>query len=362
MKKRIQIAFIPLLLLAWTVKAQNLQPPTLAPSPSTENQQRLIKAGVELHDQGDYDGAVNRYTEVLKENPNNVLALYEASYSYWAKKNYQKCIEVASKAAKYKSELLELAYIQLGTCFDDSGDSQHAIENYKFGIQLVPSSSLLHYNLAITYHRVEQLADAKMAVKKAVVLNPNHPGSQLLLSRVFSQGSYKIPSLLAALRFLILEANSQRSAVALQLVKKQLRSGVSPGKDGNNINIFLDTGQKKDEGDFQSVDLFMSLMQAANFTEKNKNKTEIQLLVENLNSLCSVLSESSRKADRSEFTWKYYVPYFIELKQQGHTEAFVYYINQQSSIAEVNDWLEHNKNKVANFLTWSRDYRWPKVD
>ena len=70
----------------------------------------------------------------------------------------------------------------------------------------------------------------------------------------------------------------------------------------------------------------------------------------------SLLSRSVR----SKFTWKYYAPYFVELKKQGHTEAFVYYINQQSTLAGVDQWLEQHQNKVTDFLNWSKGYQWPK--
>src|SRR6202011_17656 len=125
-----------------------------------------------------------------------------------------------------------------------------------------------------------------------------------------------------ASRFLILEPTSKRSDVSLQLIQKLMQAGVSPAKDGNNIRVLVDmSAQKKDEGDFTSVDLAMGLITAGNYIEKNKDKSEMQLLVSNFNSLFAILSELSAKADRSKFTWKYYVPYFEEMKKEGHTEA-----------------------------------------
>lgn len=362
MKKLVPAVFIVIVLLALTAAGQKLGPPRLEPAPSSETQEQLIKEGVALHDNGDYAGAISRYEQVLKENPNNILALYEMAYSYYAQKDYRKSIEVGHKAAQFKSPLLDATYVQMGSCYDESGDSKKAVEIYKAGIKLSPSSSLLHYNLALTYLRTGQLEEARDAAKKAAWLDPNHPSSQLILSTLFDKGSYKIPSLLAALRFLILEPTSKRSDAALERVRKLMQAGVSPAKDGKNISIVIETGQKKDEGDFESIDLFVGLMKAANYTEKNTDKSEIQLLVGNVNSLCAILSESTAKADRSKFTWKYYVPYLVEMKQQGHTEAFVYYINQRNNVVGVNDWLKQNQTKVTDFLAWSKSYRWPKID
>jgi len=362
MKSRVAAAFIATLFLAAAAVGQKLEKPKLIPTPATESQQQLIKEGIELHDKGDFDGAISRYEKVLKENPNNVLALYEMSFSYYAKKDYQKSIDTGYRAAQFKSDLLDAIYVQIGTCFDDQGDAKKAVEVYKAGLKLSPSSSLLEYNLAVTYLHTGKLEDARAAVKRAAMFNPNHPSSQLLLSTLFDKGSYKIPSLLAAWRFLILEPGSPRSEAVLELVSKLMQGGVAPGKDANTINLVFDTTQKKDEGDFQSIELFIGLMRAANLTEKNKDKSETQLLLDNFNSLFTVLSEQTNKADRSKFTWKFYVPYFVAMKQQGHTEAFTYYVNQRGTVAGVNVWLRQHQNKVHAFLDWSRNYQWPKPD
>ena len=362
MKGPLLTAFIAILLLASSAAGQKLEPPKLVPTPSSERQDQLINEGIDLHDKGDYASAISRYEEVLRENPGNVWALYEMSFSYYAKKDYQKSIDVGYRAAQFKSDLLEAIYVQMGTCFDDQGDPKKAVDTYKAGLKLSPRSSLLEYNLAVTYLHTGRLKDARASVKRAAALDPNHPSSQLLLSTLFDKGSYKIPSLLAAWRFLILEPNSKRSDVVLELVNRVMQAGVSPGKDGNNISLVLEAKQEKDEGDFESVVLFMGLLRAANYAEKNKGKSEIQLLVDNLNSLFSMLSESTPKADPSKFTWKYYVPYFVAMKQEGHTEAFIYYVNQRSTLAGVDDWLKQHQHKVADFLAWSRSYRWPKMD
>jgi tetratricopeptide (TPR) repeat protein len=361
MRRIIPAAFIATVLLVMTATAQKLEPPRLDPTPSTEHQKQLIREGVILHDDGDYAGAIRRYQEVLKENPGNVDALYEMAYSSYAAKDYKSAIGVAQTAAQYKSSLLDRTYVLLGNCYDESGDPKKAVEVYKAGIKLSPSSALLHYNLAITYLSTDQLDESKVAAKKSAGLDPEHPSSQLLLSTLFDRGAYKIPTLLAALRFLVLEPNSNRSDTALERVRKIMQAGVSQGNDGNNINIMVTTGGKKDEGDFGSIEMFMGLMKAANYTEKNKDKTVMQLLASNLETLFAYLSESSDKGDRAKFTWTYYLPYFLELKKQGHMEAFAYFINQRSDLAEVNSWLQLHQNKVSDFLAWSRAYHWPKV-
>lgn len=358
--RRFVCSFAIVFLLAAMVAGQKLEPPKLEPTKPTESQLALIREAVALHDKGDYDGAIERYLRVLKESPDCVAALYEMSFSYYAKKDYQKSIETGYKAAQYKSDLLAAIYVQIGTCVDELGNSKQAIEVYKSGIKMNPSDALLHYNLGVTYARTGQLDDSRAVLKKAAVFDPNHKSSQLLLSTVFDKGNYRIPALLAACRFLILEPNSTRSERALKSIQQIMGAGVYR-KSEKEINIFVEEQQKKDEGDFGPVDLFLKLSKAANYAEENKNKTEMELLIHNFESLFAVLSETTVK-EGSKFTWKYYAPYFVELKKQGYTETFVYLINRRSGIAGVFEWLDQNQKKLADFLAWSRAYQWPKTD
>ncbi|HKP38355.1 MAG TPA: tetratricopeptide repeat protein [Pyrinomonadaceae bacterium] len=358
--RRLVLNAITIALLVSASQAQKLAEPKLTPTASTSSQDQLIREGVALHDRKDYDGAISRYEQVLKENPDNVLALYEMSFSYFEKKDYRKSLEIAYRVAQYKSEILPRVYVQIGNAFDLLDEPKKAIETYKAGIKLFPSDFLIHYNLALTYYKLGDHEAALAAVKKSAGLNPNHPSSHLLLATLFDRGSYTTPALLAACRFLVLEPASPRSASALELVKRKMQGGVSQGKDENTINIMIDTSAKKDEGDFGAIDMVIGLAKAAERLEKNKGKTPMQLMVGSFETLLAILGE--QKGDRSKFTWKYYVPYFAEMKKLGHVEAFVFFTNRRSTDPEVSEWLLRNQGKVQSFLAWSKAYAWPKMD
>lgn len=351
---------ITLTLLITIAAAQELDSPKLVPAPTTESQNLRIKEGIALHDRGDYEGAIAKYEDVLKENPASVWALYELAYSYSIKKDYRKSLDAAYKGAQYQSDTLPGFYLLIGNNLDLIGEPKKAVDAYKKGLKLKPGDHLLHYNLALTYQNLNNLADAKKTLKKAVALNPDHPSSHVLLATIFYKTRYKTPAFLALSRFLILEPRSGRSAGAFDLLREILRGGVSPGKNPNEINIFVDLNANKDEGDFGSIDMFLGLTKAAGMTEKNKAKSEAELLVEQLGSVISIIAEMDPKDDKSKFTWKYYIPYFIEMKKRNHVEAFGYFISQRSNLAGVQEWLQANNNRVNDFLVWSKSYQWAK--
>lgn len=355
-------ALLTLILACSSLFAQGqVAPPKKTPAPSTGHQVVLIEEGVSQHDRGNYDAAIKLYEEALVENPDNVEAIYEMSFSYSMKKDYKKSLELAYHGAEYKSDMLAAFYMQIGNNLDILGDPKKSVEVYKSGLKLMPRMAMLHYNLAATYRNMGKVDDARKVIKEGLLLDPNDPGSHALLSLVWHAGGYKTPALLAACRFLVLEPRSTRAAAQLRIVKEVMTGGARQG-EGTNITIFMDPATKKDEGDFGALDLSMGLTRAVGMTEKSKGKTEMQLLVGQFNTFFAIMSEQSDKADMSKFAWKYYVPYFAELKQKDLVEPFVYFITQTDDNQETAKWLAENKTRVGDFLTWSKFYKWPQAE
>lgn len=358
MAKRIVDSIVLTLILLTTAVAQQIDPPKLVPVASTESQRQLIKEGVALHDRGDYSGAIAKYNAVLKENPDNVLAMYELALSLSENKEYKKALEMAYKGAKYQSDLLTGFYLSIGNNLDLLGEPKKAIEVYKKAIKLKPDDHLLHYNLGVTYNNMSNFEDAKKSLKMALFSNPNHPGSHVLLGNIWYKTRYKTPALFAVSRFLIIEPRSRRSAGAFQMLQEILKGGVSEGQNPNQLSISIDFAANKDEGDFGSIDLVLGLSRAAGMTEKDKAKSPMQLFIDQMETVLAIVAETDPKGDKSKFTWKYYIPYFIEMKKNNYVEPFAYYVSQTSDFAGVAQWLEANSGRVNEFLNWSKKYRW----
>ena len=360
MTKRVLLSTLIALLAFTSVIAQKIESPKLTPTPSTDSQRRLINEGIALHDRGDYDGAIAKYQEVLRESPDNDWALYELAFSYQMKKDYRKSLDIAYKGMQYKSDKVTGFYVLIGNNLDELGESKKAIDVYKQGIKLQPDTQMLYYNLALTYSRLNEFEEARKNFKTSAYLNPNHASSHAALAQLFQRNRYRTPALFAVMRFLVLEPKSRRATNAYKIFSELLRGGVSQGQNAGQINIFVDMDAKKDEGDFGAVELALSLTKAAGATEKNKDKSEAQQLVDQLNTFLAIVSETDPKGDKSKFTWRYYIPYFIELKNRNYVEPFAYYISQASDINGVAEWVKANESKVNEFVSWSKSFQWPK--
>jgi len=357
-RKTVLLAVVFALLCAQAA-ARQLPDPKLAPAPSTEQQDAAIREGVALHDRGDFDGAIRKYEAVLAENPANVVAIYEMSFAYSEKKDYKKALDIAYRGAQYKSDQLRGFYVLIGNNLDLLGEGAKSIEVYKKGLKLFPEDGPLYFNLAVAYKNANKLDDARKTLKAGLAVSPQHPSSHLLLAAVYFNTGYKTPALLAAARFLTLEPSTQRSAAAVRVMSEALRGGATPGKNPNEINLTFDPNPKKDEGDFSSVDVVLGLSGALSLTEKEKAKTEAQKFVGQLETVFALVAEQGEKKKDSSFVYKFYVPYFAEMKAKGHTEAFAYHALQSTGLPGVREWIDSNGGRVMQFLIWSKGYQWP---
>ena len=207
--------------------------PTRTPTETTPDHEAVIRAGVDLHDKGDFDGAIAKYQEVLAKSPSDVNALFELAYSYLSKRDFDRSLETAKKGAEFKSELLPMFYDLMASSLDSKGQPQQAIDTYRRGIALVPDASQLYYNLAVTYREsLNQPNDARLALQKAAAIEPLHPGVNLLLGQVYQATGYNAPAFLALSTFLVLEPAGSQSLPGYGLWRAVLKGGVDAIPEG----------------------------------------------------------------------------------------------------------------------------------
>src|SRR5262245_50107199 len=88
--------------------SSGLQVPTLGPAvkdPATPTpaETTTLRLGIMLYDQRKYDEAIDRFEEVLKDNADNTVALYELALAYSGRKETQKAIDLAARGTQYKA-------------------------------------------------------------------------------------------------------------------------------------------------------------------------------------------------------------------------------------------------------------------
>lgn len=347
-----------LLSAAFALAGPSLPEPKLKPVPSALSHKRLIQEGVEAHDRQNYKEAIAKYQEVLKENPDDVVALHELAFSYSTSKDYEACVATALRGAAYQSDLLGRFYTVMANCLDEQGKKAEAIAIYQAAMKKSPGDHMIPFNLAITYIKAGQRDEGMEYLQRALRLNPNHPSSHLFLANLYRETNRRIPALMAYCRFLMLEPASNRTATARERLEGLIGAGVER-KDEKNVSVTLFMPDKKDakEADFSSTDMMLSILVAGSVIKEGEKQSP----PEQLKTLLSLaFGDIAKNAKGKGFAKSHYAPYFEELEKKGYTEALVYYGWQRAQWPGASEWLSANRGKVAEFLQWSAGYKWTK--
>ncbi len=327
--------------------------------------EKLVDAGIVLHDKGEYANAIIKYDSALLLDKDNLFALAEKSMTLFYLENYNEAIKIGLSAIeKHKgSKNLKLVYVTCGNAYDANNNSEKSLEIYDEGIKYFPDYYLLHFNKGITLVSLKNYEEAMKCFHKSASLNPNHASSQNLIARILFYDKKNIPSILAYSRFLILEPQSKRSVENFASLQEVLKSNVEKKNDKSiTINLspglFSDTTAegKPNENNFSSAELILAMSTAMEFDKKNKKKSDVEKFIAKFEILCSTLNET--KKDNHGFYWDYYVPYFIELKEKNHIETFAYLVFATSTDPKVDKWIKSHQKEFDEFYAWSDSYKW----
>lgn len=313
----------------------------------------LIKEGVTLHDEGNFEQAIKAYQKVLAIEKDNLEAKYEIALSYTGMKEHTKAIEYAEELIKSKTDYVAKGYHLKGMNLDYSGKKKEAIAAFKKGIKASPEYTTLYYSVAITSMAIEEYKDAEKALKDGLEINPNHAASNYMLAVLHQDERPK--SLLALYYFLILEPEGQRSNAAYNLILSQHKIGVEV-KDSQSITVSIKAPDENDE--FAPAELMLSMLEASKNMEENKAKSDFELFSENTRSFFMVLGELQENGKNKGFWWDNYVRFFYDLARNDEMyEAFTYYISQNMNYTVVENWMLKNPDKVAKFEDWVLNYK-----
>jgi tetratricopeptide (TPR) repeat protein len=346
--------------VATAVQVPELLPPTRQAPPIGQAEGPVLREAMALFDQGKYDDALARYEQILQANPENVAAIYEMAQTLYQKKEYQRAIDLAAKGTQYSSPALPQLYALIGNVLDGIREPEKAIEVYKRGIALnTPNVGILYLNMGVTHEMsLRDVATAKSIFKQGALADPNYPGNHLQLAGIYGAQGLKTPVMLAFSRFLVLEPGTARTVVAYNGWRSMLDSrppSVPP--PGHPLYDYVTSGKQTGEGEMTQLDAALATSKAA--ATATLGKSQIQMLVDQVDTLFGMYATTEPGENKDTFLWKYYIPYAIEIKKQGYVEPFVYFLNQRTNLPGVREWLTANRTRVDTFLLWSRTYRWP---
>ncbi len=338
----------------WTASlAAGVPKPTKVPTALTEAQRARLQEGVALHDGGRFADAAEVYEAILTENPDSAQVLAESCLSWSASGDCEKALEFAMRGAEYQSPWLGQFYSLAGQCYEKTQRGEQAVPFFQAAIGAQPGDFLAYYQLGVTCAGLKRLDEAREALKAAVALAPDQPDPHYALGMVLRAGGFRVPALLALLRFLVLEPETDRAKGALQIVSELLDAlGGKAEAEGRAAGADSDA-----EGDFTAV------AGAATQTWNRELDDPVADGWSRMTSTVGALFDRLGKEDPAwgkTFSGKFYVPYFADLSARKWVPPFCAHIFRATGNDLVEAYCRNEGPKVNAFLKWSALYRWPR--
>ncbi|TGL52862.1 tetratricopeptide repeat protein [Leptospira meyeri] len=132
----------------------------------------LTVLGVLYDEAGRYINSIERLEKAIQYDSKNYFAFYNLSLALKHAGKFEEARRAAERAKEIAPNDYRVALLQ-GNLFQEIGDPASAIEAYKEGQSLAPTDVTLTYNLAISYLKQGNIAEAISEFQKVVQTAPN---------------------------------------------------------------------------------------------------------------------------------------------------------------------------------------------
>lgn len=118
-----------------------------------------LRQGGQFYNDQKYGSALNSYNEILKDNPNDQRALFNAGNAYYRLNEYTQAQDAYKKAAELPGDYAQSALYNLGNAYYRAGDKEKAIETFKEAILKDPTDKEAIHNLQLILKNQQQQND-----------------------------------------------------------------------------------------------------------------------------------------------------------------------------------------------------------
>lgn len=296
----------------------------------------LIKQGIQLNNEHNYAGAIEKYSQALAADPENAQANYQLAFSLNALGKGAEGIPYLNKVIKANSNFTGPAYELLGGIYDSSHQPQQAIDAYKEGLKIKPDYQPLYFNLGIAYFRAKQYAEAEQAAIEAIKLDPKHANSQRLYGLVTFHQNKRAAALMGLCSFLLLEPDGPRSDEAYTNMQSILKGGTLKTEDA--------------KAEPSTIALNRTLNAA--IARAKPGSTPVELLENQLQAVFEAVGQLAEKQPGNDFFRHYYAGFFYQLSKTDSMPAFARLMGLSGNKEANKLWLQQNEDKRKALDAW----------
>lgn len=324
---------------------------------STNREMAMAKKdkAIQLMDEGKIEPSIALLEEAIKLDPDEHVYAYEIGYAKYLSKDYEGTIEIMKKLVKKKYGFPGV-YQLMGNSYDMTGKPDKAIDTYEKGLKVFPDAGNLYLEMGVMQLRANNNDKAIGYFEGGVKAAPKFPSNYYWLGKLFCNSTASVWGMLYGEIFMNIERGSKRTEEMSKLLYLTYKSGIQFSDSSmtthfnKNNTITIDM---KDLGKDPSVlakklvtfgityDLLTSLSAVS---EKHIDLASLSRIRENF--LQAYFQKHAENFPNLLFEYQQ------KVKQNGHLEAYNYWLLNRGNEEEFGIWMAANKTKWEDFVRW----------
>lgn len=288
-----------------------------------------VNDAIALMNADKFDDAIAMLDKIRKDDPSNDRATYMLAIAVSVKGDSKRCRDLLEPLAEKPGRMQDVSLGVLAKCLSDLGETDKAVDAYRRGLALDPTSKQMGYNLGVLLVRRNSLDEAREVLERETRAHADDASAHILLAETFEKTNFTIPALASYLRFLALAPATDRTSEVLGHVTKLLDGAASPGR--------------KEEGDYDKIGQAIA-------TTPVIGKTEFERRMNRMVSAIRTFVELS--GDHTDYTAAVQRPFFVEMDRQKFLPAFAATALLALNVDGADRWLQSHTGDLAKYTHW----------
>ncbi|MDJ0910907.1 MAG: tetratricopeptide repeat protein [Woeseiaceae bacterium] len=309
----------------------------------------FIQQGIGSYDEGDFDAAIRAFQKALDLEPNNTYAVYELALTYAAMHEPQIAFDTIKSGLERGIDEIPELYMLAASSLDDLGRSDEAIDMFIAAIDRFPGDFGIRLNLAISYMRLNRVAEARALLEESVSLEPSHPSGHRILGTIYGESQEIIPAVLALSYSAALDRDEDRRRVVVNRIRDLLEGGTTLVNDEGALVLSWNADETVP---FSALGNMLPLL-TVGAIEVHSDDGENLTYLPYADMLALVIAMIDEEAEEPPPHFaNNYLPYFREMDAAGHGETFAHLILSPLDMQAARAWLDENTEAVESFSDW----------
>ncbi|MGL1894210.1 MAG: hypothetical protein OCD02_21450 [Spirochaetaceae bacterium] len=325
---------------------------------NTDKQEAYDNAieAIKIMDSGEIDKSIGMLKNSQLLDPENYIYPYEIAYAHFLKKDYGNAISILEDVIQFKNKT-DQCFTLLGNIYDMDGKPEKAIEVYKKGLVLFPTSGRLYFEQGNVQEVLGKYNEALVTWENGVYVDPRYASNYHTSAIYYSNyTTEKIWGILYGELFINLERGSDKTEQISKLLYDTYMSSIEITSNAEvRVNftqtstVILDEDVQEKNTPFPiSYELTLAVALIPELKEENFG-------MKSLYNIRKLFIEEWFKYSIDSMYPNILFDWHKKLIELGYFESYNYWLFMKGNEDEFRSWLSENEDKYNSFIQWFSD-------